>query len=101
MRLEKPIVCRNCSNKIHKFYLSVSSLYPNNSVGLNYFLATSEYFSEIEGFDFDIALRLRPYGGVIGIDNSFVDKYLKISKVLHLHAILQDAGGFIYEIFNQ
>ena len=101
MRLEKPIVCRNYLNKIHENYLSVSSLYPNSSVRINYFLATSAYFSEIEGFDFDIALKLRPYGGIIGIDNSSVDKYLKISKILRLHAILHDAGGFIYEIYNQ
>ena len=101
MRLEKPIACRNCLNKIHENHLSVSSLYPKNSVRLNYFLATSAYFSEIEGFDFDIALKLRPYAGIIGIDNSSVDKYLKISKVLRLHANLLDAGGFIYEIYNQ
>ena len=101
MRLEKPIVRRNCLNKIHENCLLVSSLYPNNSVRLNYFLATSAYFSEIEGFDFDIALKLRPYGGIIGIDNSSVDKYLKISKVLRLHAILHDAGGFIYERYKQ
>ena len=100
MRLEKT----NCMQKLFKQNpqkLSVSSIYPKNSVRLNYFLATSDYFSEIEGFDFDIALKLRPYGGIIGIDNSSVDKYLKISKVLPLHAILHDAGGFIYEIYNQ
>ena len=45
-------------------------------------------------------LKLRPYGGIIGIDNSSVDKYLKISKVLRLHAILHDAGGFIYERYS-
>ena len=101
MRLEKPNVSRNSLNKIHESYLSVSSIYPNNSVKLNYFLATSEYFSEIEVFDFDIALKLRPYGGIICTDNSSVEKYLKISKVLRLHAILHDAGGFIYEIYNQ
>ena len=86
---------------MHENYLSVSSLYPNNSVRLNYFLATSAYFSEIERSDSDIALKLRPYGGIIGIDNSSVDKYLKILKVLRLHAILHDAGGFVYEIYNQ
>ena len=101
MRLEKPNVCRNCLNKIHENCLSVSSLYPNNSVRLNYFLASRAYFTEIEGFDFEIALKLRPYGGIFGIDNSSEDKYPKISKVLRLHAILQDAGGFIYEIYNQ
>ena len=68
---------------------------PYNSVRLNYSLATSAYLSEIEGFDFDLALKLRPYVGIIGIDNSSVDKYLKISKVLCLHAILHD------EMYNQ
>ena len=101
MRLEMPIVCKNCLNKIHQIYLSVSSIYPKNSVKLKHFLATSEYFSETGGFDFDIALKLRSYGVIIGIDNSSVDKYLKISSVLRLHAILQDAGGFLYEIYNQ
>ena len=101
MRHEKPIVCRNCLNKIHKNYISFSSTYPNNRVGLSYFLITCVYFSEIEGFDFDIALNLRPYGGIIGIDKSSVDKYLKISKVLRLHAILNDPVGFVYEIDNQ
>ena len=101
MRLEKPIVRRNCLKKIHKNYLSVSSIYPNNSVRLIYFLAASEYLSEIEVFDFDLALKLMPYGGIIGIDNSSVDKYRKISKILRLHAILHDASGFIYEIYNQ
>ena len=45
-----------------------------------------------------------PTGGptvVLGIDNSSVDKYLNISKVSRLHAILRDAGGFLYEIYNQ
>ena len=44
---------------------------------------------------------MKPYGGFIGIDNSSVDKYFKISKVLRLHAILNDAGGFIYELYSR
>ena len=100
MRLEKPIVCRNCLNKILKNYLPVSSLYPKNSVMLNYSLATSEYFSEIEGFDFKIALKLRPFSGTIGIDNSSAHKNLKNPKVLRLHAISHDAAGFIYNCFR-
>ena len=42
--------------------------------------------------------KLKAYAGIIGIDNSSLDKYLKISKSLRLHAILDDAGGFIYKI---
>lgn len=45
----------------------------------------------------EIALKLRPYGGLIGIENSSLDKYLKSSKVLRLHAILHDAAGFVKE----
>ena len=33
---------------------------------------------------------MRPYGGIIGIDNYSVDKNLKISKGLRSHAILHD-----------
>ena len=61
-------------------------------------MATSVYFSEIERFDIDIALILRPYGNVIGIDNSSVDKYLKISKVLRLHAVLNDRTVVLLEL---
>ena len=45
--------------------------------------------------------KLKAYGGIIGIDNSSVNKYLKISKVLRVHAILDDAGGFVYELYSQ
>ena len=47
---------------------------------VNDFLRASEYFSELDCFDHHIALKLRPYGGLIGIENSSLDKYLKVSK---------------------
>ena len=93
MRFDQPVICRNCLENIHEKYLSISTF--------KLFPAASEYLSELDCFDHDIALKLRPYGGIIGIDNSSFDKYLKVSKVLRLHAILHDAGGFIYEIYNQ
>ena len=68
---------------------------------LNYFLAAIEYFNQKEKFDYDNALKLRPYGGLIGIDNSFLDLYLKNSKILQLHVILHDAGGFIQELYTE
>ena len=68
---------------------------------LNYFLAENEYFSELDCFNQYIALKLRPYGGLIGIDNSSLDKFLRVTKILRLHAILHDSGGFMYEIYNQ
>ena len=48
----------------------------------------------------DVAVKLEPYGGLTGIDDSSLDKYLKDSKILRLHAILLDAAGFVDEIYN-
>ena len=80
MRFDQPVVCRNCLENIHKKYLSISTCYPEKSVSLNYFLAASEYSNELDCFDHDIALKLRPYGGLIGIDNSSIDKYQNYLK---------------------
>ena len=35
--------------------------------------------------------------GLIGIDNSTLDKYFKSNKILRSHAILHDAFGFLFE----
>ena len=43
-----------------------SHLFLKKSVRLNYFLAASVYFCELDRFNHDIALFLRPYGGLIG-----------------------------------
>ena len=51
--------------------------------------------------DREIALKFRPYGGFIGIDNSRLDPLLKRSKVLRLHAALHDAAGFIKDCRNK
>ena len=53
---------------------------------------------EVDG---EIALKFRPYGGYIGIDNSRLDPLLKRSKVLRLHAALHDAAGFIKDCRNK
>ena len=45
--------------------------------------------------DLAVALKLRPHGGVIGVDDSRLDYFLGISKVFRLHAILHDASGFV------
>lgn len=45
----------------------------------------------------DCAEKLRPYGGLIGVDNSRLDHYLNSSKILRLHAALHDAAGFAKE----
>ena len=60
-----------------------------------YFLATCFYLDP--DLDLDIALKLRPYGGLIGIDNSTLDKYFMSNKILRLHAILHGASGSVFE----
>ena len=42
-------------------------------------------------------MKLRPYGRLIGIDSSLMDRFLKDSKILRPHAILHDAVGYIQE----
>ena len=101
MLFDQAVVCRNCLENIHEKYLSVSTSYPEKSVRLNYFVAASEYLSQLDFFDHDIALKLRPYGCLTGINHSAFDKYLRIPKKLNLHAILHDAGGFLYGIYKR
>ena len=76
---------------IHENFLFVREVYPEYSERYLYFLATCLHLDP--NIDLNIALKLRPYGGIIGIDNSSLDKYFKSFKILRLHAILQDATG--------
>ena len=101
MLFTKPVITANDLEIIHETYLSLQKIYPDNSVRRNYFLATCSFFNESTDFVFDIAMKLRPYGGLIGIDNSSMDRFLKDSKILRLHAILHDATGYIQEYYKQ
>ena len=47
--------------------------------------------------DLNIESKLRPYGGLIGIDNLSWEDRLKDSKILRLHAVLHDAAGFVHD----
>ena len=76
---------------IHETYKEIEKEYSQNGERFLYFLATCLHLDP--EIDLDIALKLRPYGGLIGIDNSALDKYFKSFKILRLH----DASGFVYE----
>ena len=80
---------------IHETYKKIEKEYSQYGERFLYFLATCLHLDP--EIDLDIALKLRPYGGLIGIDNSALDKYFKSFKILRLHAILHDASGFVYE----
>ena len=57
---------------IHELYQQVKKEYSGYSERYLYFVATCFYLDS--DLDLDIALKLRPYGGLIGIDNSTLDK---------------------------
>ena len=42
-------------------------------------------------------MKLRTYGGLVGIENSIRDRFLKDLKILRLHSILHDVAGYIQE----
>ena len=76
--------------------------YPENSDRRNYFLATCSlfFFSSKNDVSYDVEIKLRLYGGLIGIDYSSLDKYLKDLKILRMHAILHDAARFVDEVYS-
>lgn len=81
--------------KIHQNFSRIQASQPYFSKRRSYFLATCQYFDP--NISLEVALKLRPYGGLIGIENSRLDGYLNGSKVLRLHAIIYDAAAFVWE----
>ena len=88
MLFNKSVITTNDREIIHETYISLQNIYPDNSVRRNYFLAACFLFNESKDFDFDIAMKLRPCAGSIGIDNSSMDRFLKNSKISRMHAML-------------
>ncbi len=79
----------------HKKFQKIEKALPHNSNWKNYFLAACLHFNP--NIDLEIASKLRPYGGLIGTDNSSSENRLKGSKILRLHAVLHDAAGFVHD----
>ena len=65
---------------IHEIYEQIKVDYPEYSERFVYFLAACLYLDP--EINLEIVLKLRPYGGLIGIDNSSLDTYLKSYKFL-------------------
>ena len=85
---------------IHEINEQINFDYLEYSERFMYFLATCLYLDP--DINLETALKLRPYGGLISIDNSSLDNssfdnYLNSYKFLRLHAILHGASGFIAE----
>ena len=80
---------------VHETYNELKKDYTQYGERFRYLLATCQYLDP--GLDLDIAMKMRLYGRLNGIDISPLGKYFKSYKVLTLHAILHDASGFVFE----
>ena len=80
---------------LHESYKGIEKEYSQCSERFLYFSATCVHLDP--EIDLDIAFKLRLYSGLIGIDNSKLDKHFKLFKILRLFAILRDASGFVFD----
>ena len=102
MKLGNCIFTSKDLENIHEDFITWKKTYPEIANRRNFFLAACSLFfiSTTNDINYNVAIKLRPYGDLIGIDNSSLDKYLNDSKILRTHAILHDAAGFVREVFN-
>ena len=70
----------------------IESLYREIKI---YFLAACKHYSPT--VDVETLSNETPYGGLIGIGDSSLERLFNFSKVLRLHAALHDASGCIFE----
>ena len=80
MKLQKRRVTSKDWKIIHEIFINLKKTYPENTNRQNYFLISLFFFSTTNNINYDVAIKLRPYGGLIGIDNSSLDKYLYDSE---------------------
>lgn len=85
--------------QVHQKYCRIAKYYPNNSVRKNYFLAACLVFDKEA--DLDFIDEIADSGGLIGIGNSRLEKYMRQWKTIRIHAILHDAAGFIRDYSGQ
>ena len=77
-----------CENFVKNTYWSPKITPPKNA-----FLAVCVYLDET--IDLHEVNSRVPFGGNVGAGDSLLHKYLKCSKILRLHAIFQDAHGYM------
>ena len=80
---------------IHEIYNELKKDYSQYGEMFRYFLAMCQYLDP--DLDFDIAMKMRPHGGLVGIDNSSLNKYFKCYKISRLRAIVHDPSSFVFE----
>ena len=87
---------------LHEIYTSLKQTYPDNSNRRNYSLAACPlFFVSSDNLNYNISIKLRPYGSSLGIDTSSLDNSLKNFKILRMHAVLHDAAGIMYKFYQE
>lgn len=84
--------------EIIKHYQSIKLDFISNSTRKNYFL--SACFTLNNQINLELVNEDAVFGGLIGIGNSQLHKYLRSLKLFRLHAILHDAGGYMKSNYN-
>ena len=84
--------------RVENHFQLISRIYPENSNRKNYFLAACKSLDNY--VILDVADNDRIYGGIIGMDNSRLDYFLKHFKIFRMHAVLHDAAGYMREVHN-
>ena len=73
--------------------MEITYWFLKNTTSKNAFLAVCLYLDET--IDLHEVNSRAPFGGKIGAGDNLLHKYLKFSKILGLHAIFQDAYGYM------
>lgn len=82
--------------KVSKNIKIINIIFPQNSIRKNYFLAACLSLDSSLSYDNMIFINDDcRYGGIIGIDNSNLDKFLSWLKIIRIHAIFHDAAGYM------
>ena len=84
--------------EIVEFEKEISQLFVGNTKRKNYFLAVCRSFDK--NVDLDKINREVPFGGLIGVGDSKLEKLLNWSKIFPLHATFHDATGYLKTNLN-
>ncbi len=83
--------------KLEENFGLVSEKFPKEAIRKRYFLAACLIFDE--NIDLELVNKKCPFGGLIGVDNSWLEVVFNQSKFFRLHAVLHDAAGFV-KLYN-
>ncbi len=82
--------------QIARYRNYIDQMLPNSTQRKNLFLSTCYHL--VDDLDIEETCFTNPYGGLIGIGNSRLEKYLGRFKLFQVHAALHDACGYVKRV---